>query len=46
MIWLRSLVALLAMHALAQAFIDLLLGESGRATLARFGFQPPPAGAR
>ena len=30
----------------AQAFIDLLVGESGRATLARFGFQPPPAGAR
>ena len=33
-------------QALAQAFIDLLTSESGRATLARFGFQPPPAGAR
>jgi molybdate transport system substrate-binding protein len=31
---------------LARAFLDLLTGESGRAVLARFGFQPPPAGAR
>jgi ABC-type molybdate transport system substrate-binding protein len=31
---------------MAQAFVDLLVSESGRATLARFGFQPPPAGAR
>jgi molybdate transport system substrate-binding protein len=34
-------------HAtLAQAFIDLLVSAQGRAGLARFGFQPPPAGAR
>ena len=32
--------------AVAQAFIDLLLSEQGRVVLARFGFQPPPAGAR
>jgi molybdate transport system substrate-binding protein len=31
---------------LAQAFIDLLVSAQGRATLARFGFQPPPSGAR
>ena len=32
--------------ALAQAFLDLLVSRDGQATLARFGFQPPPAGAR
>ena len=32
--------------ALAQAFLDLLVSRNGQATLARFGFQPPPAGAR
>jgi molybdate transport system substrate-binding protein len=32
--------------ALAQAFLDLLLGADGRSTLARFGFQPPPPGSR
>lgn len=32
--------------ALARAFLDLLTGEQGRAVLARFGFQPPPAGTR
>ncbi len=31
---------------LARAFLDLLTGEQGRTVLARFGFQPPPAGAR
>jgi len=31
---------------LAQAFLDLLVGRDGQATLARYGFQPPPAGAR
>ena len=31
---------------LAQAFIDLLVSAQGRSVLARFGFQPPPAGAR
>jgi molybdate transport system substrate-binding protein len=32
--------------ALAQAFLDLLVSRAGQATLARFGFQPPPAGTR
>jgi molybdate transport system substrate-binding protein len=32
--------------ALAQAFADLLLSREGQAVLARYGFQPPPAGAR
>lgn len=32
--------------ALAQAFLDLLGGAPGRTALSRFGFQPPPAGAR
>ena len=32
--------------ALAQAFLDLLVGREGRTVLARFGFQPPPAGVR
>jgi molybdate transport system substrate-binding protein len=32
--------------ALAQAFLDLLVSRNGQATLARFGFQPPPAGTR
>jgi molybdate transport system substrate-binding protein len=41
-----AIVAASKRQALAQAFIDLLVSESGRATLARFGFQPPPAGAR
>lgn len=31
---------------LARAFLDLLGGAPGRAVLARFGFQPPPPGAR
>jgi molybdate transport system substrate-binding protein len=30
----------------AQAFIDLLIGREGQSVLARFGFLPPPAGAR
>lgn len=29
--------------AVAQAFIDLLVGQEGQAVLARFGFLPPPA---
>jgi molybdate transport system substrate-binding protein len=33
-------------QAVAQAFIDLLVGRDGQAVLARFGFLPPPAGAR
>ena len=32
--------------ALAQAFLDLLVSRDGQATLARYGFQPPPAGVR
>ena len=32
--------------ALAQAFLDLLVSRDGQAILARFGFQPPPAGTR
>ncbi len=32
--------------ALAQAFIDLLVSPEGRAVLAGYGFEPPPAGAR
>jgi molybdate transport system substrate-binding protein len=32
--------------ALAQAFLDLLVSRDGQATLARFGFQPPPASTR
>jgi molybdate transport system substrate-binding protein len=31
---------------LAQAFVDLLVSRDSQATLARFGFQPPPAGTR
>ena len=31
---------------LAQAFLDHLSGESGRAVLGRLGFLPPPAGVR
>jgi len=32
--------------ALARAFLDLLSSANGRTVLARFGFLPPPAGAR
>jgi molybdate transport system substrate-binding protein len=32
--------------ALAQAFVGLLGSRESQATLARFGFQPPPAGVR
>jgi molybdate transport system substrate-binding protein len=32
--------------ALAQAFVDLLLGREAQAALGRFGFQPPLAGVR
>ena len=32
--------------ALGKDFLDLLGGPQGRAVLERFGFQPPPAGAR
>jgi molybdate transport system substrate-binding protein len=39
-------VAASKQQALARAFLDLLDGAQGRAVLARFGFQPRPAGAR
>jgi molybdate transport system substrate-binding protein len=32
--------------ALGRAFTELLLSAEGQAALARFGFQPPPPGAR
>jgi molybdate transport system substrate-binding protein len=32
--------------ALAQAFVELLVGAEGRAVLGRLGFQPSPAGLR
>jgi molybdate transport system substrate-binding protein len=41
-----AVVAASKQAALAQAFLDLLSGSEGRAVLSRFGFQPPPAGAR
>ncbi len=41
-----AVVAASKQQALARAFLELLSGDQGRAVLARFGFQPPPAGAR
>jgi molybdate transport system substrate-binding protein len=41
-----AVVAASKQAARARAFLDLLSGEPGRAVLARFGFQPPPTGAR
>jgi molybdate transport system substrate-binding protein len=41
-----AVVAASKQPALAQAFLDLLGSPPGRAALSRFGFQPPPAGAR
>jgi molybdate transport system substrate-binding protein len=41
-----AIVAASRQPALAQAFVDVLVGAQGREALARFGFQPPPAGAR
>lgn len=41
-----AVVAASRQPALAQAFLDLLGSPPGRAALGRFGFQPPPAGAR
>jgi len=32
--------------AIARAFLDLLMSRDGQAVLGRFGFLPPPAGAR
>src|SRR5215469_1843049 len=41
-----AVVAASKQPALALAFLDLLASPQGRAVLSRFGFQPPPAGAR
>jgi len=41
-----AVVATSKQPALAQAFLDLLASPQGRAVLSRFGFHPPPAGAR
>ena len=41
-----AVVAASKQAALARAFLDLLGSPEGRAVLARFGFQPPPVGAR
>jgi molybdate transport system substrate-binding protein len=41
-----AVVATSKQATLAQAFLDLLGSADGRAVLSRFGFQPPPAGAR
>lgn len=41
-----AVVAATKQPALAGAFLDLLGSPHGRTVLSRFGFQPPPAGAR
>ena len=41
-----AVIAASAHHALAQAFIDLLLSQEGRSVLSRLGFQPLPGGSR
>ena len=41
-----AVVAASKQPALARAFLNLLSSPQGRAVLSRFGFQPPPAGAR
>jgi molybdate transport system substrate-binding protein len=41
-----AMVAGAKQAALAQAFLELLVGREARAVLARFGFQPPPGTAR
>jgi molybdate transport system substrate-binding protein len=41
-----AVVAASKQPALARAFLDLLASPPGRTVLSRFGFQPPPAGAR
>lgn len=41
-----AVVAASRQSALGGAFLDLLSGPQGRAVLGRFGFQPPPVGAR
>jgi molybdate transport system substrate-binding protein len=41
-----AVVAASKQPALGRAFLDLLESSQGRTVLGRFGFQPPPAGAR
>jgi molybdate transport system substrate-binding protein len=41
-----AVVAASKQPALGRAFLDLLESPRGRTVLGRFGFQPPPAGAR
>src|SRR5262245_11186230 len=41
-----AVVAASKQASLARAFLDLLSGPQGQTVLGRFGFQPPPAGAR
>lgn len=41
-----AVVAAAKQPALAQAYLDLLASPQGQAVLAKYGFQPPPAGAR
>lgn len=41
-----AVVAAAKQPALAQAYLDLLASRQGQAVLAKYGFQPPPAGAR
>lgn len=41
-----AVVAATREPALARAFVERLVSREGQAILARFGFQPPPAGAR
>ena len=41
-----AVVAAAKQPTLALAFLDALSSAAGRAILSRFGFQPPPAGAR
>ena len=41
-----AVVASARQPALGRAFLDLLGSQQGRTVLSRFGFQPPPGGAR
>src|SRR5215468_2089639 len=41
-----AVVAASKQPGLAQAFLDLMGSAQGQAVLAKYGFQPPPAGAR
>jgi molybdate transport system substrate-binding protein len=41
-----AVVAASKQPALGRAFLELLASHEGRTVLGRFGFQPPPAGAR